>query len=189
MLCSRRIPAVVFAMLVTALAGASPAGASRAACAGADAEPTASTLSAAKAATVCLLNAERRQRRLRPLVGNHSLDVAAARYSRRMVRLRFFDHVGPRGDTIVERLKAVGYLRGYAQFAVGENLAWGEESSGTPRQIVRAWMNSAGHRRNILNRRYREVGLGIALGSPVAGSGAPAATYTTAFGRVRRSAR
>jgi uncharacterized protein YkwD len=181
----------VAASAVLALAGppASAASASQVACDGADEAPQPETLARARAATVCLINAERAARGIRALTENPEMARASERYSRRMVRRRFFDHVGPHGDTVVERLRAVGYLHldPSARWAVGENLAWGRRASGTPRQIVRAWMQSPGHRRNILSRRYHEVGLGIALGSPVQGGSDPAATYTTAFGTVRRT--
>ena len=51
-------------------------------------------------------------------------------------------------------------------WAIGENLAWGSGSRGTPRAIVRTWMHSARHRRSILSRRFRDVGIGVAAGAP-----------------------
>ena len=51
----------------------------------------------------------------------------------------------------------------------------------TPAQTVRGWMNSPPHRRNMLDRGFREIGIGVALGAP--GSNDPGATYATEFGR------
>jgi uncharacterized protein YkwD len=57
----------------------------------------------------------------------------------------------------------------------------------TPATIVRAWMHSPGHRANILNRRFREIGIGVASGAPVRdGAAKSGATYATEFGLRRR---
>lgn len=67
----------------------------------------------------------------------------------------------------------------------GENLIWGTGSRATPRSAVNAWMKSPPHRRTMLERRYRQVGVGVALGAPE--GDAPrilggAAIYTADFG-------
>ena len=126
--------------------------------------------------TLCLLNQERAQRGLGKLRLNRRLNRAARRHSRDMVERRYFAH-GP----FVNRIRRVGYLSGAASWSVGENIAWGGAHLGSPRLIVRAWMNSAGHRHNILGR-WRHIGIGIKAGAPVGGQG-QAATYTTDFGR------
>jgi hypothetical protein len=99
-----------------------------------------------------------------------------------MVAEQFFDHVAPDGSTLVQRLTDVGYISDDVDWSAGENIAWGQGNLSTPRSIVAAWMNSAGHRANILNGEYTQIGLGLAAGSPVdAGWGT---TYTTDFGSV-----
>jgi uncharacterized protein YkwD len=70
---------------------------------------------------------------------------------------------------------------------VGENIAWGEGPSSTPASIVKAWMASPDHRENILDTAYKDVGIGLALGSPQAADsstsdGGRAVTITTDFG-------
>ena len=75
------------------------------------------------------------------------------------------------------RIRKAGY-RGYT---LGEDLAWGSGTLGTARAIVAAWMHSPGHRANILNGRFREIGLGVARGAPVGGQDR-AGTYVTDFG-------
>jgi uncharacterized protein YkwD len=135
-------------------------------------------------AAVCLINHERRARGLRRLRLNPRLSRAATAHSRDMVRRRYFDHVSRKGRDVVDRLHRTGYLGRAGSWMVGENLAWGSERRGTPRQIVRAWMHSPGHRQNMLNARFREIGIGVSKGSPV-DVGAPAATYTTTFGYRR----
>ncbi len=63
---------------------------------------------------------------------------------------------------------------------MGENLAWGLRGRAAPRVITQMWMGSSGHRANILNATFREVGIGLAIGAP--SRNPPAATYATAFG-------
>jgi uncharacterized protein YkwD len=80
----------------------------------------------------------------------------------------------------VDRIRRSGYLRGARSWTVGENIAWGSGSRSSVRAIVNAWMNSSGHRANILSRSFRAVGIGIAYRTPANTGGA---TYTTDFGR------
>jgi uncharacterized protein YkwD len=83
-----------------------------------------------------------------------------------------------------QRLRSVDYLRsGLTAWAYGENIAWGEKGLSTPKSIVKAWMGSPGHRANILDRSFREIGLGVSLGSP---DGPDGATYVHDFGRRER---
>ena len=58
----------------------------------------------------------------------------------------------------------------------------GQAGRGTPTVAVAAWMASPPHREAILSGRYRDVGIGVAMGSPVYGEGATAAIYTADFG-------
>jgi uncharacterized protein YkwD len=172
--------------LVLAVAGlcvtAAPASAQ---CPGADSAPTASNLPAVKSATLCLLNDRRAQNGLSALGGDSMLEDAATRFSRRMVAEGFFSHEAPDGTDLVDRLRASGYLNGLSGWSVGENIAYGTGRYATPASIVQMWMDSSGHRANILSTRYRAIGIGIALGTPRSSSGA---TYTTDFGSTVRSA-
>jgi uncharacterized protein YkwD len=161
-------------LAATAVAvGAAPAAA---ACRGAGAHPASARISTVNKATLCLLNAERRKAGLSALRENSRLDSASVKHSRDMVRRRYFEH----GD-FSARIKKTGYLSGASSWALGENIAWGGGSYSTPRSIVPMWMNSPGHRANILNSRFKEIGIGIARGAPQAGQ-RDAATYTTDFG-------
>ena len=63
---------------------------------------------------------------------------------------------------------------------MGENIGWGQASLATARSMVAAWMNSPGHRENLLSADYTQVGLGLALGTPADQTWG--ATYTTDFG-------
>jgi uncharacterized protein YkwD len=151
-------------------------------CANEDLRPGEDNLALIRSATLCLLNHERTERGLEKLRANRPLRNVATRYARRMVEDRFFDHVSPGGSTFVQRIKQTAYLARAAGYSIGENLAWGGGALSTPKRIVRAWMNSPGHRRNILNGAFEDIGVGVALGVPVAGGG-QGATYVNEFGR------
>jgi uncharacterized protein YkwD len=167
-----------------ALALALPALAS--ACPGADAAPSARTISVARSATLCLLNKERRAHGLTRLRAHRMLHTAAQRYAGAMVRGGFFSHVSPSGSTLEQRIRqGTRYLAGALRYEIGENIAWGQGERGKPRAIVAAWMASAGHRANILRATFREIGIGIATGAPVPGLGGPAFTYANEFGTRR----
>jgi uncharacterized protein YkwD len=168
---------------------ASPAGAASAPCANADLVPAAAGLAEVRRATLCLMNRERTKRGMRALRSNSALRTASERYAQEMVRKAFFDHVSPSGSTLLSRIKKTTYLKGgnrprASAWTLGENLAWGTEALSTPSATVRGWMRSAGHRRNILTRGFREVGIGVAIGTP--SDGPDGATYVTAFGKRSR---
>jgi uncharacterized protein YkwD len=172
---------IALAAALASMALAAPASA-LADCSGSDLVPDAGNLGAAGQATLCLVNAERAANGLRPVSEESRLSSASTAFSQRMVAEQFFDHVAPDGSTLVARLTAVGYISDDVDWSAGENIAWGQGDLATPRSIVAAWMASPGHRANILNGEYSQVGLGLAVGSPVdAGWGA---TYTTDFGSV-----
>jgi uncharacterized protein YkwD len=131
--------------------------------------------------TICLINAERKQRGLAPLRANTKLIRAAHRHSLDMVMRGYFAHQSLSGRTLTDRLRIVGYLRGCSSWSAGETIAWGSGSAGSPASRVAAWMRSPGHRTILLGASFREVGIGIATGTP-RGSRA-GATYTADFGR------
>ena len=161
-----------------------PASASAAApCANANLVPTAANAPLVRAATLCLINRERTSRGLRALRQHGQLRQVAQSYSGMMVRDSFFDHVGSDGSTVLSRIKGrTTYLKGVARWSVGENLYWGSGQRGTPQASVQGWLNSPPHRHNMLNPRFRDIGIGIALGAPEDIGGDTAATYTTEFG-------
>jgi uncharacterized protein YkwD len=145
-------------------------------CAGASARPTPASAAEFSGTTLCLLNRERSHHGLGGLRSNGRLALAAWRHSRDMAQHNYFAH----GD-FVGRLQAAGYFRGRRSWSVGENIAWGSGTNATPRSIVWMWMHSPGHRANILNGSFHEIGVGLVAGAPVPGVRG-AATYTTDFG-------
>jgi uncharacterized protein YkwD len=166
------------ALLIGVLALAVPAGASASSCANAAASPSSVSSKTAVRTTACLLNEQRAAHGLRKLRLNGRLSKAAARHARDMARRHYFSHVSLSGASFLQRIKRTGYLRRARSWSAGENIAWGSGGFATPRSIVQAWMNSPGHRANILNGRFREIGLGVARRAP-RGRGA---TYVNEFG-------
>jgi uncharacterized protein YkwD len=153
-------------------------------CESADALPGQVSVTDARDAVLCLMNAQRTARGLKRLRAQPDLAEAAGRFARQMVRDRFFDHTSPGGSTMVSRIKATSYLRDAVRWTVGENLAWGTGTKATPQATVDAWMHSADHRANLLDRDFAEVGIGIAAGAPAELQADEAGgTYVTDFGR------
>lgn len=175
--------AVVGLSLAAALVAsmAFPASAS-AGCPGADADPNDVRLAKARAATLCLVNAQRERRGIRPLRGDSKLREAATGHSLKMAKRNFFSHLSLNGDSVSDRIRATGYLAGARSWAVGENIGWGSGVMATPRRMVRAWMQSPPHKEALLSRKFRDIGVGVARGAPVSGI-TGGATYTTDFGR------
>ena len=100
-----------------------------------------------------LTNIERAKAGLSPLELNNRLLNAAQDHSNDMAQDDFFSHTGADGSSIGDRVRASGY-----QYSTtGENIAAGQT---TPAQVVEGWMNSPGHRANILNPNYTEIGVG-----------------------------
>jgi uncharacterized protein YkwD len=145
-------------------------------CLGARAAPSVQTLDRAAGAVVCLVNADRTRHGLRTVRGHSDLRQAAGRHSRNMVRRGFFSHVSPSGADLSDRLRRSGYVHGEPAGHVGETLAWGMGTPSTPTVIVAAWIASPPHHRILLGRRFREVGVGVTVGTPQATTGG--ATYT-----------
>lgn len=174
----RRLSASAFAvcvlsLMVPATSNAAPA------CPGGDRLPSQLSSQARNATTLCLLNRERAARDLRPLRLDARLGRAALRHSLDMAVHRYFAHDSRSGAGFSARIARTGWMKGRKRWTVGENLARGSGAAGTPRAIVRAWMNSAPHRRNILQPRFRRIGIGIVGLASRPGSDF---VYTTDFG-------
>jgi uncharacterized protein YkwD len=123
---------------------------------------------------LCLVNQVRTNRGLEPLFAPSSLARAAARKSADILRCDEFSHEAC-GREFTYWIERVGYKGcGWA-----ENIAYGTGSYATPRSIFRGWMNSSGHRRNILGA-YDDIGIGLQIGN-LDGTGG-AHVWTQQFG-------
>jgi uncharacterized protein YkwD len=135
-------------------------------------KPAAAADSAAyETEVVRLTNVERTARGCSALRIDDRLIKAARAHSSDMVAQRFFSHTGSNGSNFVAREVIAGYPK---KDASAENIAWGYR---TPKDVVVGWMNSPGHRANILNCASKAVGVGVAYTS----GGAP--YWTQDFGR------
>jgi uncharacterized protein YkwD len=116
---------------------------------------SAAPASGATARVVRLVNSERGKNGCAPLTVNAELTRAAQDHTSDMAAHRTMSHTGSDGSSPGDRITAAGYSwRSY-----GENVAYGY---GTPESVMTAWMNSPGHRANILNCAFKEIGVGYA---------------------------
>jgi uncharacterized protein YkwD len=140
---------------------------------------------AVEKAVLGLINKTRANHGLHAVRIQTHLDQAALGHSRQMLSRDYFSHNSAGGASFAERLRAAGYGRaGYRSWAVGEVIAWGKGTAGTAQAIFKAWMGSSGHRAVILDRRWRDVGVGCAEGGFRGLSGT--LMYTVDFGRRTR---
>ncbi|MFG2123707.1 sigma-70 family RNA polymerase sigma factor [Streptomyces sp. NPDC048710] len=110
------------------------------------------------AQVVALVNKERAAAGCGPLTENAQLEKAAQAHSDDMAARNFFDHTNPDGADPGQRITAAGYRWS----TYGENIAKGQQ---TPQSVMDSWMNSPGHRANILNCSFKEIGVGVHKGS------------------------
>ena len=109
---------------------------------------------------------ERQDANLPPLTQNSELAQAASGMCQRMVTEHFFSHETPDGKNIVDRVEPTGYIPDSGDWVVGENLAWGSGALSTPQAILNGWMNSPGHKANLLAPDYKDIGLAACQGAP-----------------------
>jgi uncharacterized protein YkwD len=114
-------------------------------------------LAAVRKGVLDLVNAERSKAGVPPLRLESRLSTAAQNHAEDMLAREYFAHASPEGRTVIHRAATAWY-----QFhMVGENIAHGQLSV---EQVVKGWMESPEHRRNILDHAYIHMGLGLALG-------------------------
>ncbi|MGD1898836.1 MAG: CAP domain-containing protein [Phormidesmis sp.] len=123
-----------------------------------------------------LTNEFRRKNGLKPLVLDQSLEKAADRHSQAMAKEDFFSHTGKQGESPSDRAKSAGYESGF----VGENIAAGY---GTPELVVQGWIDSPGHRANLLNSSYNEIGVGYYFQQNDTGNVNYGSYWTQVFGK------
>jgi uncharacterized protein YkwD len=99
----------------------------------------------------------------------------------------FFSHYGdffghPAGATPISRLRQIGYIRSHNVWIVGENLHWTTAEQSTPAEVVQAWMNSPEHRKYLLKRRFRDLGVATIRGIPYDPSLTDGITVSSEYG-------
>ncbi|MFS0871214.1 CAP domain-containing protein [Paenibacillus xylanilyticus] len=105
------------------------------------------------AQVVKLVNAERSKAGLSALASDALLDKVALAKAKDMSNNNYFDHQSPTYGSPFDMMKQFGVTYSYA----GENIAKGQK---TPQEVVTAWMNSEGHRANILSKNFTHIGVG-----------------------------
>ncbi|KAB1984249.1 CAP domain-containing protein [Streptomyces triticiradicis] len=130
---------------------------------------TATPASAAVARVVALVNSERAKVGCSPVTLNAKLSQAAQAHSADMASHNTMSHTGSDGSDPGQRITRAGYLWS----TYGENVAYGYS---TPEQVMAGWMASAGHKRNILDCGFKEIGVGVAQ---------PGNYWTQDFGTAR----
>jgi uncharacterized protein YkwD len=135
------------------------------------------------AATLCLLNSERRRRGLTPLRSNQRLRVAAVRHASDMAARSYFSHLTPEGETLNDRVVEAGYTRTARSWMVGEVLHWATPDRSSPSEALAGLLGSPTHRNLVLSRTYTEVGVAALARAP--GPDGNGATYVLDFGRRR----
>ncbi|MER7481327.1 CAP domain-containing protein [Streptomyces sp. NPDC126510] len=110
-----------------------------------------------EAQVLALVNKERATAGCAPLTANERLTRAADDYSDVMASSGVMSHTGPDGSTMTTRIEAAGYRWS----TLGENIARGQADAAS---VMKSWMNSPGHRANILNCSFKELGVGVHFG-------------------------
>lgn len=109
-----------------------------------------------------LINRQREINGLAPLAWSDEASRVARLHSENMAKGDFFSHKGLDGRTLYDRAESTGLKFWYA---IGENLAYNYGYTDPSKIAVADWMKSSGHRSNILNKGWKEAGIGIAVAS------------------------
>lgn len=117
--------------------------------------PNIDSVKAIETEVVRLVNVERSKAGLKPLTQNWELSRVARYKSQDMINKGYFSHQSPTYGSPFQMMENFGI-----KFtAAGENIAYGQR---TPQEVMTAWMNSSGHRANILSATYTQIGVGAA---------------------------
>ncbi len=145
---------------------------------GAAADATALSLPTAQKTMLCLTNYARSHAGLQPLRFAPGLNKAANAKLAADLSCHQFSHT-PCGKPFESVFTS--YLHGANGYSIGENIAWGTGSLGSPRQTMNSWLRSAEHRKNILAAEYRELGVGY-LGNQTFQGNEGASLWAQSFG-------
>ena len=123
-----------------------------------DNQSTTGTFSSFQKEVTRLVNVERSKRGLSELSFNSELSNVATLKSQDMINKNYFSHTSPTYGSPFDMMKQFNI----SYRAAGENIAMGQKN---PAEVVNAWMNSQGHRENILNPNFTDIGVGVAKSS------------------------
>jgi uncharacterized protein YkwD len=126
---------------------------------------------------LAVVNRERRRARRAPLARDAALDRAAQQRADDMARRQYYGHTAPDGITFVEVLEDADY----DAYSMAENIALGQDTVG---EAMTGWMDSRGHRQNLLEADFTKVGFGVAIGIFDDG---PSKVWVQLFARPARS--
>lgn len=121
-------------------------------------KPTSAPVASFEEEVVRLVNQERAKQGLAPLTHRADVKNVAEKKAMDMINSNYFSHTSPNYGSPFDMLKSFGITYRSA----GENIAKGQKS---PQEVMNAWMNSSGHRANILNRNYNGIGVGFYNGA------------------------
>jgi len=153
--------------LVISLAlGASPGTTAAVACAHATDRSHQTSLAKLGKAMQCLVNNKRGKHQLHPLKSNDRLATAARRHTKVMLDKDCFEHRCPGEPPLGKRIKQTGYTKGAKNYRWAESLGYHK----SPKRTIRKLMQTGFNRRNILGRRWRDIGVGAGWGAPVEGA-------------------
>lgn len=117
--------------------------------------PSQDTISDYEKEVVRLVNIEREKRGLQKLTLNAQICKVARIKSQDMINKKYFSHTSPTYGSPFRMMESFGIRFS----AAGENIAYGQK---TPAEVMKTWMNSPGHRENILSKTYTQIGVGLA---------------------------
>jgi uncharacterized protein YkwD len=129
-------------------------------------------------ATICLINSERRAEKLDRLGRVRSLQKAAKRHAKVMVAENCFSHSCPGEPDLEERLRRAGYFEGAKRWEYAQSTG----CASTAEAMVESWLARKFHRRNLLDRKFDDIGVGVAGDSPRKFCDGGFATFTAVFG-------
>jgi len=170
--------AILVLVLAVALVGATPAS---------TATQAAQRDTSLERAVVDAVNALRAAHGLRPLTVSRGLRAAAYGHTNSLAAAGLFQHESPDGTSFDRRVRRAYPTRGFASWSVGENLVFGSAPF-SAEDTVQAWLESPLHRRNLLSRTWREIGVGAVLAQNAGGEygDEPVVIVTADFGARSR---
>jgi uncharacterized protein YkwD len=127
-----------------------------------DARPGEATPKQLRKALGCLINVERAERDRKRVRPNGDLMRIARRHAKVMIKEECFKHECPGERSLRKRIEKSGYLMGGGRYGYGEILGCSE----TPQAMIDVWMNTPFSKKNIVDGRFRHVGIGGKRGSP-----------------------